>query len=222
MQRYLSELIQSSHPVIRVASFLVLAIFLALGQPQHLLLISVFIVMCYFALGWPAVRAAGPMLWRMRWFFLSILLVYLWLSPGPLTWMSAWHGAYRVLVLVLMVFAVHALLSLSSRNELVSAIYCLAWPLSLLGISRQRLAVRVALVLEYVPRVQQICLEREPALGDGRIARAANTSVALYAATLAQASSSTPHELELDVSAAPSRREWMLPLALVVLLLFIA
>lgn len=103
---------------------------------------------------------------RLRWFYLSIVLLYGWFTAGEAllpaipavspTLEGLWLGLGRALILVIVVGAVVWLLARSSREELVGAILWLTGPLARLGFPRERFAVRLVLTLETVPRLQSV------------------------------------------------------------------
>ena len=96
---------------------------------------------------------------RTRWIMLSLLLIYAYTTPGEAMWTSlAQFGptqeglADGLLQLCRLAFALAGLsivLSLLSQQQLISGLYTLAYPLCCLGLSRERIAVRMALTLHY-------------------------------------------------------------------------
>lgn len=151
------------HPAARILSLALLTILLARLQWPGLLL------------------AAGPLVWllsihpelvktvlkllsRLRWFFLSILILYVWFSPGyptlhPDSGISVINtglmmGLERILALMIVVGYSGLLIHLSSKAEIITGIYVLLSPLKMLGIDSGKLAVRLGLVLDYVPRFE--------------------------------------------------------------------
>lgn len=121
---------------------------------------------------------AGPLIWllannprhlsvifrlvlRLRWFFLSILILYIWFTPAlPSPQLQSSISSFmpgliagleRIMALIIIVGYAGLLLLFSSRDEIIGGIYTLLTPLKLLGIEPERLAVRLGLVLGYVP-----------------------------------------------------------------------
>ena len=96
---------------------------------------------------------------RTRWIMLSLLLIYGYATPGTALWMPG--GVYSptieglqdgLLQLARLIFALAGLsvvLGMLTRQQLVGGLYVLAWPLRYLGLSRERIAVRLALTLHY-------------------------------------------------------------------------
>lgn len=96
---------------------------------------------------------------RTRWIILSLLLVYAYATPGqPLLAAIGQFGPSRegltdgVLQLTRLLAALAALAILLDRlhrQQLIAGLYTLFAPLQWLGMSRERLAVRLALTLHY-------------------------------------------------------------------------
>jgi len=157
------------HPVIRIVCFLILAGFVAFGGVYELALGFVIVLSVVLFRRLKSIELTVRILKRMRWLFLSILIVYLWFTPGepiipiPSDYVPTVEGLktglLRVFSLVLIIFAVNYFISSIARNRLVEAIVWLLYPLNWLGIDSRQLALRIALTLELIPRVQQIVLE---------------------------------------------------------------
>ncbi|MEQ6342121.1 MAG: hypothetical protein M3A44_10830 [Gammaproteobacteria bacterium] len=236
------------HPVIRVVSFIVMAGFLSLGDLNPLLMAATVLVILYGMAGGVHLKPAMLMLRRMRWLFLSLVIIYFWFTPGepPLLLspaLSVWlptlegmeEGAIRIVSLIALVLAVNLLLQTTSREQLLSAIHWLARPLRLLGVSHDRLAVRMALVLETVPKVQALTLKgtstlkgsAQPPLRGARAAqpvtatpqsrtvdRIGDAAAVLYQQVLVRADDEICHAVEIPENGRPAVRQWLYPAAL--------
>jgi len=96
---------------------------------------------------------------RTRWILFSLLLIYAFTTPGAALWpkLGVFSPTYEGLQdgvlqlgrLLCVLSGLAILLVLLSRNLLISGLYTLAYPLRWLGLSRERIAVRLALTLEY-------------------------------------------------------------------------
>ena len=96
---------------------------------------------------------------RTRWIMLSLLLIYAYATPGDAVWaqlaeFSPTHeglldGMLQLCRLACALAGLAILLTLLSQQQLVSGLYTLAYPLRYLGLSRKRIAVRLALTLHY-------------------------------------------------------------------------
>ena len=150
------------HPVIRILNLLVLAGFAPWLPPVFLLALSLLLATAGLlrpSTGWRMLTG----LRRVRWLLLSLLLLFLWFTPGELVFVSfgalspTWQGvqtaAHRIGVLLVMVWAAAALLGGLQPRELASALRRL-----LLGPLRnsatERFAERVGLLLAELPEVE--------------------------------------------------------------------
>lgn len=210
------------HPVIRLVSFVVLSLALAVGDGPQLLLAALLLSLPLNKSrgAWPAI--AG-MVRRMRWLWLSIAVVYFWFTPGtPLIspgngWMPTVEGVHagilRIAALVLIVMAAGLLLHLTSRQQLFAALHWLAAPLAWAGITRARVAVRMALTLEAVAEVQS--LVRAAAVRDASPAtpraRWGQTAAELFRAVLIRAETAHCNDMVLPPSDAPPLWQWSVP-----------
>jgi energy-coupling factor transport system permease protein len=108
---------------------------------------------------------AGSMLRRLRWLLLSIAILYLWFTPGAalipqLGSLSPSRpglmlGALRILSLLVIVSYCVFLLRLTPVSQLIVGLQSLLKPAGRFGFETSRLAVRLGLVLDYVPRIEQ-------------------------------------------------------------------
>src|SRR3569832_92011 len=104
------------HPVIRLVSFMMLSLALAVGGWLHLLLGALVAAVLFARAGAAAWVTIMPMMRRMRWLWLSLVVIYFWFTPGvavvpvPDAW-AAWVptaeglalGALRIAARALMV-----------------------------------------------------------------------------------------------------------------------
>jgi hypothetical protein len=101
----------------------------------------------------------ATLLRRTRWIMLSLLLIYGYATPGAALWgpMAEFSptveglsdGFMQLCRLVFALAGLAILLGLLSQQQLIGGLYTLAYPLRYLGLSRERLAVRLALTLHY-------------------------------------------------------------------------
>ncbi|WP_018231059.1 hypothetical protein [Thioalkalivibrio thiocyanodenitrificans] len=170
----------------------------------------------------------GPTAWRrcldlnrrLRWFFVSIILLYGWFTPGrevlpaadPLspTLEGLLLGLGRVMILAIIVGAVVWLLARSSREELVGAILWLTAPLAGLGFPRERFAVRLVLTLEVVPRLHPLVAEaRDAGPGTGDMTWAGRAR-ALIDRVIQQAAEASPGPMEISMPGRPRWHHWLM------------
>ena len=100
------------------------------------------------------------MLRRMRWLWLSILLIMAFNTPGELLSFWPWQiaptyegliqGATQIARLALMLMLIALMTSSLTRDDLLAGFYCMARPIGLLGLSAEKLATRLWLTINYI------------------------------------------------------------------------
>lgn len=215
------------HPAVRIVLLCVFVAGVAGGQPRELVFGAGLLAAAY-GYGRAPLRPALTMLRRLRWFLMSILVVFLWFTPGEAPrWLQAlgqWAptvegahaGALRVAALVLIVAAVNLLLQSTSRDQLLGAICWLASPLRA-GDAGQRLAVRATLALDKVSAMQQrVGAERQARMGarGSRMTRARNLAVGLVQNALDAAENEPLQRLVIDRPVAPPPAQWLWPVTI--------
>lgn len=144
------------HPAVQIAIWMLLAL-LAQGMPPLALLL-----LCATLFGL-AMRLSASLLLsllrRTRWILLTLLLIYAYTTPGAALWAQlgvvsptregVFDGAVQLGRLLSVLSALAILLALLPQARLISGLYTLGYPLRWLGLSRERIAVRLALTLQY-------------------------------------------------------------------------
>ncbi len=217
------------HPVILIVSFLVFVAMLAFPAPSTLFISSLLLMLLYLRNGGAYIRPALVMLRRMRWFLLSILFIFCWLTPGTpvIEWpaLGAWlptdegisSGLLRVVALVLVIVSVNLLLRSLSRQELLIAIYFLARPLQLVGVKAEKVALRMMLVFDAMGEVQQIVTQYIPEKGHvpRRLDRMGLLASGVLSAVIERAGLAAQEEvIVLPALEGPPLLQWCLPILL--------
>lgn len=144
------------HPAVSISSWLILAIAIELATPSQLPWLAVAATVLLARAD--ATARFTRLMWKARWLWLALVLLYAWTVPGTLLWPSDYSpsaegmqaGLVRVSRLVLMLAALARLLSEFTPSQLAGGLYLLAGPFSRLGLDRRALAVRLALTLELI------------------------------------------------------------------------
>ncbi|WP_455203617.1 hypothetical protein [Kaarinaea lacus] len=230
------------HPSIRIVTFLSFGIFVAFGGFLELLF-GFLLVLCFYIVAHAhLLKANWHMLKRMRWLFLSMVIIYLWFTPGEAL-LSQWPqisptlegiklALLRVGSLVLIVLAVNVLIKAVPHEKTMAGLLWLLTPMRWLGLSQERLALRLTLtftLIEEVQYVQQLVKKSSSSsvsMGltqtDGFVARVSRRINAIgdYAATLFNAvlnqAQTTPVQtiaLQSDCQA-PPLLQWLVPAVL--------
>lgn len=217
------------HAHVRVVAFLVFAGFLSAGGVARLWAALALLVLVYGAAGLPHLAGLGRAFKRLRFLWLSLVLLYFWFTPGDALWpaLGSWspsvagvrEGLVRIGVLALMLAAAQLLLQSTPTERLVAALYWLCTPLQWLGLDRGRFALRLVLVLETVPRLAELPLPATPARAEtGRFGRHAAALRARLRAALDAAAAAGPRQVELPQDGPPPRWQWLYPLLVALVL----
>jgi len=144
------------HPAAQILTWCLMVVILQFLSLELLPIAAGFIFV--FAL-WLSTRRFTQLLRRTRWIMLSLMLIYAYSTPGPrlidalgIFSPSSEGLSDGMLQLVRLVAALAGLAILSERlqsQQLISGLYSLLAPLRLIGVSRERIAVRLALTLHY-------------------------------------------------------------------------
>jgi len=102
---------------------------------------------------------------RMRWLFLSILLVYAFSTPGELvpifplsfapTYDGLLQGAAQLARLLIALAMLNLLLHDSTKQDLIAGLYLCLLPFQYLGLNVSRFAARLMLTLHYVETIAE-------------------------------------------------------------------
>lgn len=154
--RFLLELSVKFHPAAQILTWCLLVVMLQALELRLLLLAAVLLLLATFAVSG---RKFLHLLRRTRWIMLSLLLIYAYSTPGQALWhrlgmFSPTHegltdGSVQLLRLLAALGGLAILLDRLHRQQLIAGLYALFAPLRLLGLSRERAAVRLALTLHY-------------------------------------------------------------------------
>ena len=219
------------HPGIRIVTFLVFTACLSRATAGQLLLASALLVFPYIRSGTSLLSRALGMFRRLRWFFLSIVVLYLWMAPPDSPsfllpdFLPAGIGPAleRILSLVLIVLAVNYLLASLPQAQLIAAIYWLAAPLKYPGLLRERLALRLVMTIEAVGKLAQVSRPRptsgtQPESGwrfyQRSYRRLIHTLQFYYRHAQEQAASAAGQEYRFDCLDSPPLWQWGSPLLL--------
>jgi energy-coupling factor transport system permease protein len=220
------------HPSIRIICFFCFGAYVAFGSEVDLLLAVILLTVGYLIVGIQHLRAVLIMLKRMRWLFISIFAIYTWFTPGkPLfsdwieyapTFEGVVTGLLRALSLTAIVLAVGVLIRTLTREQLLSGILWLLRPVAALGLPYERLAVRLALTLEYVHQVQDIYSGAIGADNSSqtttlrqRLSQISQRACLIFENVLQKAQQSAQSEILLVSSGRPPFWQWLYPLLLI-------
>ena len=205
---------------------------MATARPELLTGGFAFLLLLYALAGIPSPATLAHMIKRLRWLLLAILLVYGWWTPGVSIWPGAgalsptmdglYLGMLRVMALIAIVAAVHLLLQSTPREDLLPAIMQLIRPLTTRHV-RERIAVRTLLSIEAVTQVQSLAIDvlREHPVSSRNISNLARASQLLYRNVLDRADQAGNTLIEVRALSAPPWWQWIIPLTMSGVLLFV-
>ena len=144
------------HPAVQILVWMCLAL---VSQALHgIALLALFGSVVLLSLGMAAPRFF-TLLRRTRWIFITLLLIYAYAMPGE-PWFSQLgvfspsregveDGLIQLVRLLTVLAGLAIVLTLLSTAQLIAGLYTLTYPLTCLGVPRERIAVRLALTLRY-------------------------------------------------------------------------
>lgn len=144
------------HPAVFILMWIFLAVALQSLNIAGLLLLG--ISLTAIAVKLSAMRLYA-LLRRTRWIMFSLLLIYGFVTPGEALWtqmgmfsptrQGLFDGLLQLCRLVFALAGLSIVLGLLPQQKLIGGLYVLAYPLRYLGLSRERIASRLALTLHY-------------------------------------------------------------------------
>lgn len=232
------------HPIIGIVCFFVFGAYVAFGDAAKLIIAFLILTIVYLSCHPRHIDSAWKSIRRLRWLFLSIFIVYLWFTPGkPLvsgyanvlpTVEGVQLGLLRIASLVVIVLAVNVLIRSTSRGGLIASILWLSKPIKLIGIPNERLAVRIALTLEDVDKVQSLYAQRiEKSIPtanklnnsySGRLYQKLNAigvvAHGLFSSVIEAALNTVPQKYSLHEHSPPPVIQWCYPVLLLLIFQF--
>ena len=148
------------HPFVKIACFFFLLLLLQYLSPSTIAVLCGLICLLAAVLNLPHF---SQLIKRMRWLFVSLLLVYGYATPGeylaflPLNVAPSYEGLHlglmQIAKLLIAVASLSALFASASKSELMAGLWTLLSPLRLVGLNVERFTVRMLLTLHYVEQM---------------------------------------------------------------------
>lgn len=210
------------HAATRILILVIIAVFMVTGSSYTLAAGVVLSLILHRAAGLRPDAGFVRMVSRMRWLFTSMIILYAWFTPGtPLLLVSAAYsptqegllaGLFRCTVLIVIVSLVHWLFGSTGREQLIQGIYWLARPMRYVGLKPELLALRLGLVLETVPAMQQRFELRPQAAQTpaARMQRIASYAVAILDSALQEADRAALIDIEIVSGRRPRVSDWLI------------
>jgi energy-coupling factor transport system permease protein len=144
------------HPATQILVWICLA---CVVQTMQSLILHGLAVLLLFVAAKMHVQRLFALMRRARWIALSLLVIYAFLTPGEELWGAGYipapthegllDGLMQLSRLVCVLAGLAILLTLLTRTQMISGLYTLCYPVRYIGLSRERIAVRLALTLHY-------------------------------------------------------------------------
>lgn len=145
------------HPLVKILYFMTVLLLTSVASSTELFLLLMFFCLLFLRLKnkdfLHAVR-------RMRWLFLSLLVIYAFGTPGELiplfpvnfspTFEGVQLGWLQIEKLLIALTVLSLLLISSSREQMLLGLYMLLMPFKFIGLNVERFAARLMLTLDYV------------------------------------------------------------------------
>ena len=151
-----------THPAVQIYIWICLALFAQILHGYALMLLAGILLVLASRL---CRERFFFLLRRTRWILLSVLIIFAYSSPGDALWPQLGvfspvaeglvDGLMQILRLLTMLAGLSVLLTLLSQAQLVAGLYALSAPLGYLGLARERIAVRLALTMQYAETAMQ-------------------------------------------------------------------
>lgn len=149
------------HPAVKISAFVLMASYMKQFQLNHLLALGLVLAAGLISM---RVRRFFTMLRRMRWLFISMLVIYSYTTPGqylaqwPIDFAPTYEGISQGLLQVgrvcLVIAGISMLMATSTQEALMAGIYTIIRPLKYLGLSPERFAARLLLTIRHVENKQ--------------------------------------------------------------------
>lgn len=145
------------HPLVKILYFMLLLLLTSFaGGTELFLLLMVFCLLFLLLKNNSFLLAAR----RMRWLFLSLLIIYAFATPGELipifpvnfapTFEGVQLGWIQIEKLLIALAALSLLMISSSREQILLGLYMLLIPFKFTGFNVERFAARLMLTMDYV------------------------------------------------------------------------
>ncbi len=213
-----------NHAITRIVSFLVLAMFLALGKPLIVIVCSVLTLLLYWTNPPEDFRKIARSLYQMKWFFLSIIAVFVLIDTSDISLGSKLSaGLKRILILALMLLLINWIMSKTPRDQMISAIIFLLRPLKYLGFSVESLAIRIELIFQNIETVKVYLLEKKATIKQGkiRISEIGYSVSGLYFDLIKKIDEKSLDGISVDLKSQASLGQWLFPVMLFIILYLI-
>ena len=149
--------------ITQLSCFLVFAILMNQISLTHVLIICTLLIIALVTI---KSQHFLRMLKRMKWFFLAMLLIFVFNTPGQQiqgwdyflspTYEGLASGLLQVFRMLALLAALSLIMALNTKQQLISGFYFMLLPLQRIGLKIERFAARLWLTLDYVELSQHV------------------------------------------------------------------
>jgi hypothetical protein len=118
----------------------------------------------------------------------------------------------RIIVLIIFVLAAHLFLSTTPIPHIIAALQFYLIPLNMIGFNTDKLAIRLALVLDIVQIVQTLYIKKSPTMSKNPIKIISKRVSGLLLEVLTRAETTPLRSLEIPQFSKPPLWQWAYPL----------
>lgn len=219
------------HPFIKILCLLAITILLISASPIRTLFIIFIIIFLLLLAGIEYWQTVWAMCRRMKWFWLSLLILYGWFIPGtPLFLVESIPSGYipsieglsagglRTIALLSIVCAVVLLMKSTSQDELIVSIMWIISPLRLFKIQTAQFAARLVLTLGAVTNTENGIKDTlSKKMGEASIFQSGIDSMTKLLLNIeTQAIKNPDIEIMLPKLNAPALYQWLILIILIV------
>jgi len=201
------------HPIVRIACFLIFITGLAIGH-HVILFIPILFLLCIVYCNFTQLLR---LIKRLRWFFLFLCVLNVWFNSPEWAWVPNWHDIWlaveRIIALIMMVLAAHLLMVTTRLQDIIAALLWWLKPLSVVKISTEKLAIRLALILDNMQKMNHLYDNIHMQ------AHLANTVIVLFATVLELANTEPLRTLEIPELPTPPIWQWLIPILLILIII---
>ena len=219
------------HPFIKILCLLATTILLISASPIRTLVIVIILSLLLLFMGLEYFQASWKMCKRMKWFWLSLLVLYGWFIPGTpvfifenisveyipsIEGLSA--GGLRATALLSIVSAVVLMMKSTSQEELIVSIMWLISPLRLLKIKTAQFSARLVLTLDTVTNTENSIKDALDETNNkiSIFQHGINSMATLLVNIETQAIKNSDTKIVLPQLNAPELYQWLIPLILII------
>ena len=209
-------------PVIRVICLIVLTGALSRNHLDVFLFCTFIVVSLHIVTRHLFITSHLKLINRMRWFFLALMIMYFWFTPGTPALNMAWsptvegleQGGLRAGSLILVIIAINLMIQTTPKEQILGALYWILAPFKLAGLPRDKFMLRMTLTLETLSELQPVIEQRKEQAGttlQGRFKNIINSTSDIFNTIIHKAENEPERSVTIPLTASPPVVQWLFP-----------